>query len=229
LASNPYITPKLFSFLRDLKKNNTREWFQDNKSRYEEQVREPLIAFVEDFSEHLPKISSHFVADPRKVGGSLFRIHRDIRFSKDKSPYKTHAGVHFRHERAKDVHAPGFYLHLDPAEVFIAAGIWHPDTPTLKLIRAAIGDDPKRWKQVAKSGAFKKHFTLAGESLKRAPAGFEPDDPLIEDLKRKDFIGVKDRTAKDATSPDFMKDFAATCKAATSFTEFLTKATGLPF
>jgi len=229
VATNPYITPALFSFLKDLKKNNNRDWFQENKNRYEQHVREPLIGFVEDFSEHLSKISSHFLADPRKVGGSLFRIYRDVRFSKDKSPYKTHAGVHFRHERAKDVHAPGFYLHLDPGEVFIAAGIWHPDTPTLKLIRTAIVEDPKGWKRATKSGTFKKHFTLSGESLKRAPAGFDANDPLIEDLKRKDFIGVTDRSVKDATAPDFMTEFAKSCKGAISFTKFLTGAIGLPF
>ena len=102
MAGNPYITPKLFKFLRDLKKNNTREWFEENKNRYEEQLRGPLLDFIEDFSEHLSKISGHFEADNRKVGGSLFRIYRDVRFSKDKSPYKTHAGIHFRHESARE-------------------------------------------------------------------------------------------------------------------------------
>ena len=190
---------------------------------------EPLIAFIQDFSEHLAKISSHFVSDPRKVGGSLFRIYRDVRFSKDKSPYKTHAGVHFRHERAKDVHAPGFYLHLDPEEVFIAAGIWHPDSPTLKIIRAAISDVPLAWKRAAKGGPFKKNYALAGDSLKRTPAGFDPHDPLIEDLKRKDFIGVAERTPQDIVAPYFMESFAGTCKAAASFTKFLTLAVKLPF
>ena len=106
MAGNPYITPKLFSFLRDLKNNNDREWFEANKDRFEEEVRSPLLAFIDDFAEPLYKISPHFRADARKSGGSLFRIYRDVRFSKDKTPYKTHAGVHFRHERAKDAHAP---------------------------------------------------------------------------------------------------------------------------
>ncbi len=114
--SNPDITPKTFRFLTDLAKNNNREWFAENKDRFEGDLREPLLGFIEDFSEHLEKLSPHFEANARKVGGSLFRIFRDVRFSKDKSPYKTNAGVHFRHERAKDVHAPGYYLHLDPKE-----------------------------------------------------------------------------------------------------------------
>ena len=122
---NPYITSKTFRFLSDLAKNNNREWFEENKDRFEGDLREPLLGFIEDFSEHLEKLSPHFEANARKVGGSLFRIFRDVRFSKDKSPYKTNAGVHFRHERAKDVHAPGYYLHLDPKESFIGIGIWH--------------------------------------------------------------------------------------------------------
>lgn len=123
-TNNPYISPKLFRFFRDLKKNNDREWFEDNKQRYEDDVRGPLLAFIDDFAEPLYRISPHFRADARKVGGSLFRIFRDVRFSKDKTPYKTHAGVHFRHENAKDAHAPGLYLHLEPGEVFMGAGIW---------------------------------------------------------------------------------------------------------
>jgi uncharacterized protein (DUF2461 family) len=142
MAGNPFITRKLFSFFRDLKNNNTREWFEANKDRYESDVREPLLTFIDSFAEPLYKISPHFRADARKVGGSLFRIYRDVRFSKDKTPYKTQAGVHFRHERSKDAHAPGFYLHLDPKEVFIGAGIWHPDKDALLQIRGALMDPP---------------------------------------------------------------------------------------
>src|SRR5918996_3776624 len=137
--------PELFRFLRDLEANNDRTWFNANKDRYEREVRDPALDFVEDFAPRLAEISQHFVADPRPSGGSLFRIHRDTRFSKDKSPYKTHVGIHFRHERAKDVHAPGFYLHLEPRSVFVGAGIWHPNSPTLAKIRAAIADDAEAW------------------------------------------------------------------------------------
>jgi uncharacterized protein (TIGR02453 family) len=225
---NPYITPKLFKFLSDLKKNNDREWFEENKNRFEEDLREPLLGFIEDFSEHLEKLSPHFEALPKKVGGSLFRIFRDVRFSKDKSPYKTNAGVHFRHERAKDAHAPGYYLHLDPKECFIGVGIWHPDTATAKKIREAILDEPEAWKK-ATGGAFKKSFSLEGESLKRPPSGVSEDHPLIVDLKRKNFIAVMDVSTKDACETDFMKAFAKTCKSATPFMKFLTGAVGLKF
>ena len=104
MAGQTYITPELFLFFRELKQNNTREWFQANKSRYEADVREPLLAFITDFGVRLPEISPHYVADARKSGGSMFRIYRDVRFSKDKSPYKTAAGLQFRHESGKDAH-----------------------------------------------------------------------------------------------------------------------------
>ena len=115
MPSSPYFTPKTFRFLKDLADNNDREWFAENKARYEDVVKEPALRFIHDFAAALRKVSPHFHAGPR----SLFRIHRDTRFSKDKSPYKTAVGVHFRHERAKDAHAPGFYFHVAPGEVFL--------------------------------------------------------------------------------------------------------------
>ena len=138
MASKAHVTPELFEFFRQLKRNNNREWFQKNKARYEERVRDPLLELVADFEPHLHKISPHLVADSRPVGGSLFRIYRDVRFSKDKTPYKTAAGVRFPHEECKDVHAPGFYLHLEPGEVFAGAGIWRPDAATLRRVRDRI-------------------------------------------------------------------------------------------
>src|SRR5262245_24871002 len=133
--------PDLFEFLSDLREHNDREWFAANKARYEAHVLEPALAFIEDFAFRLPEISSQFRADPRKSGGSLFRIQRDTRFSKDKSPYKTNVGMHFRHASAKDAYAPGFYLHLAPGEVVAGGGIWRPDTQTANKIREAIVRD----------------------------------------------------------------------------------------
>ena len=142
MTGQPHFAPALFAFLRELRENNNREWFQANKGRYEADVRDPLLRFIADFALPLHELSTHFVADPRPVGGSLFRIYRDVRFSKDKSPYKTQAAAHFRHERGKDVHAPGFYLHLEPDDVFAGAGIWHPDMKSLTKIRDAIVANP---------------------------------------------------------------------------------------
>src|ERR1051325_7956607 len=97
--------PELFSFLGDLRANNNREWFAANKQRYEEQLLEPALAFIEAFAPRLEKISPHFRADPSPSGGSLFRIYRDTRFAKDKTPYKTNLGIHFRHEAAGNAYA----------------------------------------------------------------------------------------------------------------------------
>ena len=135
------IPAELFTFLAELKDNNDREWFQANKARYEERVKAPLLAFIAGFDERLARLSAHYVADPRPVGGSLFRIYRDVRFSKDKSPYKTAAGIHFRHERGKDAHAPGYYLNLEPGECFAACGLWMPASAQAQQIRAAIDAD----------------------------------------------------------------------------------------
>ena len=112
-SEQTYFNRAFFRFLEDLKKNNQREWFQANKQRYEDEVRHPAQQFISDFGPQLHKISRHFLADPRASGGSMFRIYRDTRFAKDKSPYKTHVGIQFRHKQGKDVHAPGFYLHLE--------------------------------------------------------------------------------------------------------------------
>ena len=224
-----YITPELFAFFRELGQNNSRAWFEANKDRYEHQVREPLLQFIADFGLRLAAISPHYVADARRSGGSLFRIYRDIRFSKDKTPYKTAAGIQFRHESGKDVHAPGFYLHLEPDSVFAGAGIWHPGTHTLSQIRDAIVEAPARWQTIITDQAFRTNFDLEGDSLRRPPKGYDPDHPLIEDLKRKDFVAGKPLTESEACTPDFIDHFAEICQVAAPFTEFLTRAVGLPW
>jgi uncharacterized protein (TIGR02453 family) len=218
-----HFSPKLFKFLRDLKNNNDRAWFQDNRERFEADVRAPLMRFVADFGPHLAKISRRFVADPRPSGGSIFRIHRDTRFSKDKSPYKTHAAAQFRHEVGKDVHAPGFYLHLQPGEVFGGFGLWHPEPEPLAKIRDAIVEDPARWKRAVGKQE------LGGESLKRPPAGYPADHPLIADLKRKDFITSATFSEGDACKPGFIAEFAGACRDAAPLMQFLTAAVGLPW
>ena len=229
MVNNRYFSPKTFAFLRELAENNNREWFQQNKKRYEEHVKEPAIRFIIDFQPLLRKISRQFSADPRPVGGSLFRIYRDVRFSKDKRPYKTNTGIQLRHIQGKDVHAPGYYLHLDPRNLFAGLGIWHPDSKTLGKIRDAIIEDPSGWKRVVRGKPFRSRFNLSGDSLRRAPKGYDPNHPLIGDLKRKDFIGITTLTQKAVTSPEFPREFAKICKEGTSLVKFLCKAIGLPF
>ncbi|MDP7015329.1 MAG: TIGR02453 family protein, partial [Pirellulaceae bacterium] len=177
-------SPELFAFLDELKHNNDRDWFNDNKDRYEEWVREPSLAFVRAMGPRLKKLSAHFVADDRRSGGSLMRIYRDTRFGKDKTPYKTNVGIQFRHEMGKDVHAPGFYVHLASEECFLGVGVWCPESSSLRRIRDTIVDDPALWKRTRDNKKFNSHFFLGGDSLKTAPRGFAKDHPLIDDLRR---------------------------------------------
>ena len=229
MAKKTYFGRELFEFLLELRLNNDRGWFEANRERYELHVREPLMEFVADFAEPLNDISPRFVADPRPSGGSIFRVHRDVRFSKDKSPYKTMAAAQFRHESAKDVHSPGFYLHLEPGNVFAGTGIWHPDSETLAKVRNAIVANPRRWRKALSSVQFSTTHKFEGESLVRPPKGYDPDHPHIEDLKRKDFVTVVPYQEEDACAPGFIDRFAESCRAAAPLMEFLTRAVGLPW
>ncbi|MCG8470178.1 MAG: DUF2461 domain-containing protein [Gemmatimonadetes bacterium] len=224
-----YFSNELFAFIKELKANNDKPWFEENKPRYEEHIKRAATRFIEDFGPHLEKISPHFVADPRGNGGSLFRIYRDTRFSKDKTPYKTHVGIRFQHERAKNVHAPGYYLHIATDGVWVGAGIWHPESDALKKIRGAILDDPTAWKRAKNAKRFRERYELTGDSLKRAPKGVDPEHPLIEDLRRKDFIGVAKMTKKTLLGPELMRTFTAMCKDAASLNRFLCRALDLRY
>jgi uncharacterized protein (TIGR02453 family) len=221
--------PALFTFLADLARNNDRRWFADNKARYETYVRDEGLQFIRDFEPYLHEISPHFAADDRTVGGSLFRIYRDTRFTEDKTPYKTHLGIQFRHEAAGDVHAPSFYLHLDPVGSFAGVGIWRPDGTSARSVRQAIVDRPDVWASIVAEPVFTASFVLEGESLKRPPRGFPPEHPLIEDLKRKDFVATARISRKTVTAPDFLERYALLCRGASPYVEFLTTALGLPF
>lgn len=222
--NDPYFTPELFRFLRGLRRNNDREWFQKNKDRYLEHVRDPLLAFIADFGPRLRKINPHFVADPRPVGGSMFRIHRDVRFSKDKRPYKTSATAQFRYGEGKDVHVPCFYLHLGADQCYAGAGLWRPDAPTLAAIREAIVENPREWKKASMGKKIRERFTPGGESLQRPPRGFDPDHPFIEDLKRKDFVISTPFDEAVVCGPDFMKEFVQVCRAGVPYVDFLVRA-----
>ncbi len=223
MAAASSFSPELFRFLRELAKNNSRDWFQANRERYETALREPCLRFVSDLGPLLRGISRQLVADPRPSGGSLFRIYRDTRFSKDKSPYKTHAGMYFPVRGGKDVHTPGFYLHLEPGSCFAAAGLWHPDAAALAWVREAIVARPGRWKG-ARSG-----LSLGGDSLRRPPRGYDANHPFVEDLRRKDFITSVPFSDKEVTSPRFLSDFVATCRKMSPLPKFLAAALDLPW
>jgi uncharacterized protein (TIGR02453 family) len=216
--------PELFSFLTDLRANNNREWFAANKQRYEKDLLEPALVFIDAFAARLEKISPHFRADARPSGGSLFRIYRDTRFSKDKTPYKTNLGIHFRHERAKDAHAPGYYLHIGPGEAFAGGGIWHPATEAATGIREAIVADPVGWRRATRTGNFAKQLRLGGDSLKRVPSWADPDHPFADDLKRKDFFASARLAQSDVVAPGFVDEYARICRAAAPLMQFLCAA-----
>lgn len=219
-----------FKFFTELSANNNREWFNDNKDRFRASVQEPLAAFVEAMAPRLKKISKHFVADPRLNGGSVFRIYKDVRFSKDKTPYKTHGAVQFRHARGKDAHAPGFYVHLDPKEVFYGGGIWAPPSPALLKLREAIRDNGAAWKKATTSAAFKKRFgEVRGDSLTRPPRGFDADDPMIEDLKRKSFFAMAEAKPAAAKKASLCDDVEGAMKDARPMMKFLCDALDAPF
>jgi len=218
-----YFTPELFSFLKQLKRNNRRNWFLKNKDRYEEIARQPALRFISDLRFQLRSVSPWLVADPAPHRGSLFRIYRDTRFSSDKRPFKTHVGIHFSHEKGRDAHAPVFYLHLEPDNCFAAAGVWHPDAASLRKIRAAVVANPAEWK------AIRKKIELDGDKLSRPPRGFNPNHQFIEDLKFKDFIASAELSEKQICGAKCMRDFVAACRAMTPLVEFTTKALGLKY
>jgi len=223
MPETAFFTPELFKFLRQLKRHNDRDWFAENKERYQQVVVDPALLFIGAFATPLAKFSPHFVADPRPMRGSLFRIYRDTRFSNDKRPFKTHVGIRFFHDSSKDVHAPLFYLHLEPEGCFAAAGLWHPENRALTKVRAAIVAQPKAWEKIARS------LELEGDSLARPPRGYDPQHPFLADLKRKDFISSFELTEEQICGPKFMQEFAAACRTMLPLVEFTTKALGLKF
>lgn len=228
-ALDARFSPELFGFLRELAANNRREWFKANKQRYEDAVLEPALDFIEAFRPLLHEVSPHFLADARPVGGSLFRIYRDVRFSKDKTPYKTHVGMYFRHADGDSAAAPGFYLHLEPGNVFAGLGLWHPPRESLARIREALVAEPDRWRRAVGGKRFRERFELSGESLKRPPRGYDPEQPLIDDIKRTSFAALAKLTQRDATARDFARRYQTVCHDGAPLVRFLCEATGLRF
>lgn len=217
-----YFGPGLFDFFRDLAAHNDRAWFQAHQRRYEAEVKGPMLRFIGDFGARLRRISPRFVADPRPAGGSLFRIHRDTRFSKDKSPYKTNAAAHFRHrEGGRDVHAPGFYLHLEPGQSMGGGGLWHPDAAALKRVRDRIAGRTREWRAVCDNG-----IVIEGDALKRPPAGYDAGHPFVDDLKRKDLYTMTRFSEKEVCASGFLDRYVEACQAAAPLVAFLTRALG---
>jgi uncharacterized protein (TIGR02453 family) len=221
--------PRTLKFLKALERNNDRDWFRENKALYERDVLDPSLDFIATMGPKLAAISDHFVAIPKRTGGSLMRVYRDTRFSKDKTPYKTNIGIQFRHELGKDVHAPGYYLHIDTAGCFVAAGMWRPDAPSLARVRELIAERPGDWQKARDARPFKAAFELGGESLKRPPKGFVPGAPHLQDLRRKDFIASANVATGELGQPQLVDVVAELYARATPFMRFLCRAIEVEF
>jgi len=224
-----YFSKATFTFLRALARNNNREWFKAHQSAYDHDVRDPFLALIADLQTPLARISPHLCADPRKSGGSLFRIYRDTRFANDKTPYKTWAGARFFHERRREIESPSFYLHIQPGDCFVGGGIWHPEPPTLKRIRDFLVDNPAAWKRATHAKAFRERFEFWGESLSRPPRGYDSQHELIEDLKRKNFAAGKGFDDALACSDQLLPTIVATFKQLAPTIDYLCAALDLEF
>jgi uncharacterized protein (TIGR02453 family) len=216
---------RLYQFLNELSENNRRPWFEANKERYISEVRDPMSEFIIAMQEPLHRISPHLNADPRPTGGSMFRIYRDTRFSKDKTPYKTHAACHFRHRARNDVHSIGYYMHLGPGGNALGGGVWRPVTAGANMVRRHIAENTDEWRKILNGTIFKRHFSeIEGEQLKRVPREFDPEHPFADDLRRKDFVVGTNPTNKQVTSPDFIAYATEIYSAMAPFMAFLAAA-----
>ena len=225
-AKRPILSRKLLQFLGEIRKNNNRDWFRRNKERYLQDVQEPMLQLVEELQDPLHRLSPHLIVVPKAMGGSLFRIYRDVRFSKDKTPYKSRVAARFPYKKGREASPLGLYLSIDPERCYVAGGSWRPPTPLVQSIRERIAAEPKAWKQAVGGAAFRKMFPtgLSGEELQRVPRPFAKDHPRADDLRRKDFIVVREIPLKKVTAADFPREILQTYQAMTPLMKFLAKA-----
>ncbi|HLP98637.1 MAG TPA: DUF2461 domain-containing protein [Sideroxyarcus sp.] len=218
-----------FSFLDELAANNNKAWFEANKPRYEALVREPALDFIEAMELPLKRFAPQFRAEPKKVGGSLMRVFRDTRFSRDKTPYKTNIGIQFRHALGKNIHAPGFYVHIATDGCFFAAGCWHPEADALGKIRDLVAQKPEKWFAARDDKKFTAQWELWGDSLTRPPRGYAADHPAIADIKRKDFVALASLSAKEVTGTGLIKLTEKRFAEAAPLMKFLCAALDVPY
>lgn len=213
--------PECVTFLRKLKKNNNREWFNVHKSEYEDFVKLPMQSFIASMKQSFLKIAPEIDADPKH---SMFRIYRDTRFSKNKLPYKTHVAAVF-HPKGRWQGSAGFYVHIEPGAVYAGGGIYMPDSNQLKLIRKSIDERSDEFLSIVESGTFKKKFkSLEGEKLQRAPLGFPVDHPMIEWLKYKSFFTGVELKEQECYSPEFVDRITKIYRDLLSLIRFLNEA-----
>lgn len=209
------------NFLGKLKKNNNKEWFDKNKKEYDE-IRKNIVEFVSTSIKEIIKF------DPTLTGleakQCMFRINRDVRFSKNKSPYKTNFGLSFNRDGKSSPFA-GYYLHIEPGECFLAGGSYAPMPEHLSAIRQEIDYNFDEFKKIVGNKEFKKYFgTLQGEKLSRPPKGYEADNPAVEFLKHKQFLMWHKFDEKKLTEKDFQKYYLAVFKAMKPMLDFINRA-----
>ncbi|KAF1697701.1 DUF2461 domain-containing protein [Pseudoxanthomonas koreensis] len=225
-----YFGDAAFKFLRGVARHNNKDWFDAHRQEYEVQVRQPFLRLIADLQPALAAISPHYRADPRPVGGSLFRIHRDTRYSNDKSPYKPWQGARLFHERRREVAAPSFYLHLQPGNSFVGAGLWHPETHTQRKVRQFILDNPGGWKRTAHDPKLRRRFALDdSEVMVRPPRGFPADFEFIDDLKHRNWALLRPLDDATMTGPRLRRQVEADLLALAPFVDYLCAALDLEF
>lgn len=225
--------PGALTFLRGLKKNNRKEWFEEHRDNYEREIKQPLLALIEEVDVRLAAFAPEIIGSPRK---SMFRIYRDVRFSKDKSPYKTHAASWFYHRDGgssvggEAAHGgAGFYFHLAPESTFLGGGIWMPPRPVLNRIRQQIVDDQEGFEDIVLAPGFKRRFgAIEKESMLKRPArGFAADHPAGDWLRYQSFTAGRELTKDEALSPKLPDILARHYEAMTPFVRWLNEASGL--
>lgn len=208
-------------FLSALKANNTREWFAENKPRYE-QVAAEFLALTDDILQQLAQTEPAFAN--QKAKECVFRIYRDTRFSNDKTPYKTHLGAYFC-VGGKQSPLAGYYLHIQPGESFVAGGCWMPPAPLLQAIRQEIDYNAAEFRAIVEAPEFINRFgKLSGDSLKTTPKGYPSDHPEIEYLRKKSFVATQPIADHQVLASDFIAQILTSFAAMQPLINFLNRA-----
>jgi uncharacterized protein (TIGR02453 family) len=225
-----YFSDRTFRFLRALARHNERTWFHAHKADYEAHVRAPLQRLLADLQPDLAAVSLQFRADPRPVGGSLYRIQRDTRFANDKRPYKHWQGARLYHARRAELATPLYYLHIEPGGCFVGAGIWRPESPVLRRIRQFIVDNPAGWNAAAHAPAFERRYVLDDEDrLVRPPRGFPADFIHLDDLRNRSFVAWRALDDAVVTGPRLRQVLARDLRDLAPFLDYLCAALDLEF
>lgn len=216
------IKPETLQFIKDVAKHNNRDWFAQNKERYE-LAREDVLSFIDLVIPELAAVDNHFPADmPAKK--CLMRIYRDVRFSKNKDPYKNNYGTSFR-VKGTGLPEPEYYLHIQPGDSFLAAGFWMPDPEVLKKIREEIDYNTTEFLDIINAESFNDIFKLSTEDkLKKAPKGYENDHPVIELLKLKSYIAIYPLKDDEFLKPEIVDQLKTAFEAVYPFVLFLRNA-----